>query len=245
MRSSSDREVRVRGARDLGLCERLVGEVGERLAAPERERRLEQLARTRRVAVAEPVAGLRGELLEALQIDGLGPRSEHVAARCASPARRGRAPCAGARCSPGGSWRPSPAGARPRARRSGARWGRPRAGAGAGSRAAFAAAARRGAAVRPSLTTSSGPNMRKSSILLGLRTNVPARPAARQPCRGARWAGTSTYWGDVMSASSRGIEWRRRPATATCRRSRQVRARARPRRRSPRRPSRSRRERTR
>ena len=65
MRCSSAASRSLAQARDLGLRERLVREVGERRAAPERER-LAQLARG---ALGLGVAGLADEALEACRVE--------------------------------------------------------------------------------------------------------------------------------------------------------------------------------
>ena len=129
---------------------RLLGEVGERRAAPERER----LARARRrrlgwsALVERDAAAVRR-----------AARSGRGRARPARPATRvagvprvsivvaGRAPCAAARRSSAARSPQSAAARRPRGRRRGARRGRPRSAASGGRRAPLAAAARRASPV--------------------------------------------------------------------------------------------------
>ena len=71
--------------RDLGLGERLVEEVGERRAAPERERLAQRALGRRRVAALERRAPLLREPGEAVEVDALAAR-----ARARTPARASR-----------------------------------------------------------------------------------------------------------------------------------------------------------
>ena len=65
---------------DLPCGERLVRQIGERFAAPELERRAQQLAGASSVAARERSARLSGEPLEALGVDLSRFCREHVAA---------------------------------------------------------------------------------------------------------------------------------------------------------------------
>ena len=131
-------EAQLLEAGDLALGEGVVGEVGQRLAAPERERLGERAGgRLRVVSVPSGRRGARSGRGRALRARrGAGTRA------CASPAARGRGACAGWRRRPGAPSLRSSAPARPRGRRSACRWRRPRSHAGAGSRAACAACGR-------------------------------------------------------------------------------------------------------
>ena len=64
---------------DLVLGERLIGEVGERRPAPERERLIEARRRSVGVAAVERLAALGGEPGETLRVDVVGARLEDVA----------------------------------------------------------------------------------------------------------------------------------------------------------------------
>jgi hypothetical protein len=55
-------------ARDLGLSERLVGEVGQRRTAPQRERLPEFRCRALRIAVSQPAPAVREQLVEPFRV---------------------------------------------------------------------------------------------------------------------------------------------------------------------------------
>jgi hypothetical protein len=74
------RQAGVGDAGDLRPGERLVGEVGERVAAPQSQCRAEELARARRVAICKPLSRFFDQRLEPLAVDLSGRRQEHVAA---------------------------------------------------------------------------------------------------------------------------------------------------------------------
>ena len=131
---------------DLGLRERLVGEVGQRRAAPERERALERGGGRRRAA--------RGELAPALaraaarsgaasSCSGLDGQRVAVLPRGERAARRPRAPCAGARPARGASAARSAAPRSPHSSSTSGPRAAPRWRGGAGARAAPAAGSRR------------------------------------------------------------------------------------------------------
>ena len=86
--------------RDLGLRERLVGEVGERRAAPQRQRPPQR----RGGAVGIGALRLADELLEAREVELRPVDLQGVAGRRGSRAGRRRAPCAAARRRPARSW---------------------------------------------------------------------------------------------------------------------------------------------
>ena len=85
-------------AADLGLCKRLVAEVGERPATPQRESTIESIGGASRVAGGQRFPARGGHVLEALEID-LAPvepqcipgrlchQQARSAARAAGPAR--------------------------------------------------------------------------------------------------------------------------------------------------------------
>ena len=64
MRASVAAEPRLRQACDLDLRELLVRDIGERVAAPERQSLIEQISRVLDVAVAHRVVATRREGLE-------------------------------------------------------------------------------------------------------------------------------------------------------------------------------------
>jgi hypothetical protein len=68
-------------ALDLALCEIVEGELGERCAAPERERRVQKRERAFRVSVLEGTLAVRGEALEAGCVDLSLGNAQHVARR--------------------------------------------------------------------------------------------------------------------------------------------------------------------
>ena len=68
-------------ARDLGLGERLVEEVRERGAAPERERLAERALGRGRISCLERRPSVLREPREAVEVDALGIELEHVARR--------------------------------------------------------------------------------------------------------------------------------------------------------------------
>ena len=62
-------QARVLQARDLALSERLIREIGKRLAAPQPQRRLQQLPGARSVTVGERATSVGGHRLETLGVD--------------------------------------------------------------------------------------------------------------------------------------------------------------------------------
>jgi hypothetical protein len=83
-------------ARDLAPSERLVREIGERLAAPQPQRRVQQLAGAGSVTVGERVTRVRHHRLEALGVDltrrgrkqvTATTRQEHLVAHCLAQMR--------------------------------------------------------------------------------------------------------------------------------------------------------------
>ncbi len=67
-------------ARDLAVSERLIGQIGERFPAPQRQRRAQQLSRAPSVTVGERPAPVRDHDLELLDIDLTRHRREQVTA---------------------------------------------------------------------------------------------------------------------------------------------------------------------
>ena len=90
------RQARFLQARDLALSERLIREIGERLAAPQPQRRAQQLARGGSVAVGERATRVGGHRLETVGVDltrrrrkqvAAAARQEHLVAQCLAQMR--------------------------------------------------------------------------------------------------------------------------------------------------------------
>ena len=112
---------------DLALRERLVGEVRQRRAAPQRQRLLQRrggaLGAARRPARSAPRrraarSGARRGARDRAQLVAALAGHDHAGRPLSS---RPRAPCAAGRCAPAPSWRRVAGGARPTARRSAGR----------------------------------------------------------------------------------------------------------------------------
>ncbi len=74
--------------RDLRLRERLVGQVGQRRAAPHRKGLPQPFGRGRRVAGVERGAAAGSQRLEAVRVELAGRHPQHIAARLRSQGRR-------------------------------------------------------------------------------------------------------------------------------------------------------------
>ena len=87
--------------RDLGLRERLEGELGERRPAPQRQRLAQSGRRVLGLSGGQRLASVLDELLEALRVELTRAHAQAVAgARRLDRRPRCRAPCAAARRAP-------------------------------------------------------------------------------------------------------------------------------------------------